>query len=453
MAITKALAEFASNLNFKDISNQAVNTAKVSICDFIACAIAGRDVDASVKVKEYILEQGGAQDCSIPAQGFRTNAQFSALLCGTMGHALDFDDGNSVMRIHPGVAITPVIWALGDKYNISGECAIEAYLAGFEVGAYISLFTMSPSIIGPWHPTKQLGVMCAAVSAAKIMDLTVPQIRAALGIAASMSGGLKQNYGTMTKPLHPGLSARDGIIAATLAKKGFSADINIIEAEFGFGNTFRAGETMSEEAVLDLLNKNISDGIFFADKGNGIKQSPACGSTHKAMNVIIDLANREDIKPEDVESIIVEGEDYILSDLFAHEPKTPLEAKFSMEFVAAVAISKRKVGLSEFTEEMIKEMEPLMKKVSSRVVSLTKVFADHSQTVHIKLVDGRTLTNSSTNLSSIAKRPLPWDELLQKYSDCTSSYLSKQDAIKSGELLRNIENMTEFRTLVEIVAK
>ena len=452
MAITQALAEFVMNIKYESIPEEAVNIAKKSICDFFAVAIAGKELEGPRILKEYILEQGGAFDCSVPGHGFKTSAPFSALLSGTMGHVLDYDDVAYTMRGHPSVVIVPVIWALGDKYNISGKQAIEAFMAGFEGITHIVNYTMPDRAnADSWHSTKQLGVFCATITAAKILDLTQDQIRTALSFAGTMSGGLRQNFGTMTKSFHAGSAAHDGIMAAILAKKGFSADMNIFEAEYGFRSAFHAGEPLDEEAVLEMMKEDNWD--IISSGGITIKMCPACGGTHKGMNAVLELVKRENIQPEDVESITIELQDYILNNLFIHEPETGLEGKFSMEFVAAAALKDRKAGVAQFTDEKVAELKPLMEKVFLKTAVKHEPFVDNTATAEIKMKDGRVFTNTVKHHRGHAKNPLTWEELLEKYEDCVSLYFSKEDVAESSELLRNLEQLGQFKTLVRILAK
>jgi 2-methylcitrate dehydratase PrpD len=127
MAITKVLADYVSNMHYDNIPKEAVNLAKMTLCDYLAVTVAGADFDGPRLVKEYVLERGGAAESSAPTCGFKTSAPLAALLSGTMGHILDYDDVAFTTKAHGAVMIAPVIWALGDKYNITGKRAIELF--------------------------------------------------------------------------------------------------------------------------------------------------------------------------------------------------------------------------------------------------------------------------------------------------------------------------------------
>ena len=452
MALTEALANYIADMRYENIPEQVADLAKMAICDFLGVAMAGRDLEGPRMVKEFVLEQRGFAECSIPGHGFKTSAQLSALLSGTMGHVLDYDDVAFVMRGHSGVIVMPVIWALGDKYNITGKRAIEAFLVGFEVGAYIGKYVMAAKPgAASWHYTKQVGVLCAAATAAKIMGLTVAQTRVALGIAGSMSGGLKQNFGTMSKSLHAGLAAHDGIVAAMFAKKGFTADMNIIEAEQGLRSAFQSGEPPTEEVVIDMINSGFWD--ITSGGGIGFKMHPACYGGHNAMDAAIQLAERENINPDDVESILVEASESSMRGLFHHDPKTGLEGKFSLEFCVAVALSDRKAGLAQFTDERVPSLVPLMKKV--KLKSYEKLVADREnyQKVEITMKDGRVFTNTCEYPFGHPDNPVSWDGLLDKYRECVSLHFPQEDVAKSEEILVNLEKMEQFRELVTVFAK
>jgi len=447
MGLTEAVANHVVNIQYDNIPEEAVNRVKMLLCDFLGVAIAGREYEGPLILKAYIEEQGCIAESSVPGYTIRTSAPYSALLCGTMGHVLDYDDVAHTTNGHSSVVLAPVVWALGDKYDISGKKAIEAFLAGFEgaalVGAYIKSVKPKPGI---WHATRQIGIIGSAITAAKIMDLSADQIRMALGIVASMSGGFMQNFGTMTKSFHAGLSAHDGIFAAGLAKKGFTSNMNILEIRNGYRDAFQPEGEKTEEDILTLINTGVVD--LASGGGVTFKRYPSCFGTHLAIYATLDLAFREDIKADDVESVVVKAQEWVSEVPHIREPKAGLEGKFSIEFTVAAALTDRKVTMAHFTDEMVKRLEPLTKKVVRVVDEPSETPRSAPQTVTITMKNGKVFTHSISGLS-----PVLWDELVDKYRDCMSPFFSKDDVVKSEDIIRNLENLGHFKDLVSILAK
>jgi 2-methylcitrate dehydratase PrpD len=234
----------------------------------------------------------------------------------------------------------------------------------------------------------------------------------------------------MTKSLHAGICAHDGIEAALLAKKGFTSNPNVLEAEFGFRNAFVGGNPSPEEPIIEMMNNGQWD---IATESLAFKMYPACYCGHCTIGAMIELSKRENINPEEVESICIEAEEFIFRILQVHNPK---------------------VGLASFTDEKVKEMAPLMKKVTTRVSAKgSGGIMGTSATVEVKLKDGRLLTNTLSYPLGNANNPINWDQLFEKYRECVSLHYSSEDVSKSEKILRNLEQLDQFQRIVEIFSK
>ena len=217
--------------------------------------------------------------------GFKTSAPLAALANGTMAHALDFDDVNWHMSGHPTVPLLPAILALGQGVHASGQEVLLAYALGFEVETKVGLGMNPRHYDLGWHATSTLGTLGAAVACAKLLRLDVMKTRMALGIAASMAAGLRQNFGTMTKPLHPGQAAMNGVTAAQLARLGWTADANILEAPYGFCQLYAGAGRYR----LDDVVKQLGQPFEILASGVAIKQYPCCAFTHRALDGMLTL--------------------------------------------------------------------------------------------------------------------------------------------------------------------
>lgn len=444
MGLTRELSLYVKNKRFGDFPEEAVKTAKMGIMDCLGVGIAGIKDDCVDILTGYVMEQGCSPDCRVPGKLLKTSAPLSALLTGTMTHALDYDDICASMHGHPSVPLVPVILALGDQLNISGEAAIEAYIVGFEAEGKAGLYLGGLPYERGWHYTMTVGVIGAATAAAKILNLSEEQIMMALGIAASMTGGLRQNFGTMTKPLHAGLAAHNGIIAAQLARRGFTADPGILEAPYGFKKVISEGESMSEEAVIERLN---SDHLEILNPGIGFKKYPCCYMSHNAIDAALELINKDDVKPGEVERVRVRVAPIVPKELIHKCPATPLEGKFSMEYAMAIALLDRRVGLAQFADEKIKSEEviSLMQKVDMTPHSDNRFEAE----VEIELKNGKLLKNAVLVPRGYPTNPLSWDELEEKFQECMSTYFAPHVSKKCVQILRSLEATEGLQELTE----
>ena len=232
MDVTAKLAGFVTDLNYEAIPRKAVEAAKIAVRDCLGVALAGsREEDARIAA-EIARQEGAQEETSVIGQGFKTSALNGALANGTAAHALDFDHSFTMMG-QPTAPIVPATFALGETLGASGRRMIEAYVAGFEVTAKL-VHSLRDSGHDGWHAPSTLGSFGASAACGKLLGLDAAQMQMALGITASMASGIVANFGTMTKPLHVGLGARNGVLAAKLARGGYTANAKAIEGGFGF---------------------------------------------------------------------------------------------------------------------------------------------------------------------------------------------------------------------------
>jgi 2-methylcitrate dehydratase PrpD len=222
MNVTAKIAQFVENAKYEQIPPQAVDTAKVAVRDCLGVALAGSKEEDAKICAQIARQEGAKEESSIIGQGFRSSALQAAFANGTAAHALDFDHSFTLMG-QPTAPIIPAIFALGESLGASGRQLIEAYVVGFEVTAKLA-HSLRDSAHEGWHAPSTLGSFGAAAACGKLLGLSASQVEMALGITASMASGLVCNFGTMTKPLHVGLGARNGVLAAKLARGGYTAN-------------------------------------------------------------------------------------------------------------------------------------------------------------------------------------------------------------------------------------
>lgn len=453
MRETEALATFASELKYEKLPAEAIGWAKDAILDCSGVALAGSKEEAGTIITNYTREVAGKPEAGVFASGFKTNASNAALANGTMAHALDYDDyALPNWTGHPTAPILPAIFALGQRQRISGKDLLLAYVVGFEVGARIGACLGRGHYEIGWHPTATYGTMGATAACCNILKLNVMQAQSAFGIASSEASGVRQNFGTMTKPLHAGLSARNGVIAALLAGKGFTADGNTIEGSFGFGKVFSAGGNYDPA----MIRKDLGKSYLLVKHGISIKPYPCCAEAHRSLDAILALVKKHDIKADKVESIECRTSDMVSKIMIRHRPKTADEAKFSMEYCMAVALLDREAGLQQFTSERV--MEPKVQKLLTRVnyVHLPEAsgylnMERYPERVTVKLRDGNVyfhevLTNKGKPGNRLSK-----EELIAKYSACAAEAISQDRIDRSLKMLEQLEKLSDISKLMDVL--
>ena len=280
MTLALDLAGRACAVTYDTLPDKAIYWAKLGILDTVGVALAG-----SAEFAVSILARSiGASAGSSLVFGVRRRvaALDAALINGTAAHVLDFDDCNNTFGGHPSAVMVPALLALADEFNFSGRQCIAAYVAGFEMECKIALGDNYYQYARGWHPTATMGIFGVATACAHLMGLDAAQMATALAIAGSMASGVKANFGTMTKPLHVGHCARNGMLAALLAREGFTANSAVFEHQQGYFAAFNGPGNYDLSIIVDLWGKPfdiVLPGIAF-------KQYPCCGSTHPAIDAL-----------------------------------------------------------------------------------------------------------------------------------------------------------------------
>jgi 2-methylcitrate dehydratase PrpD len=445
MEMTKTLAEFVAEVHFEDFPPEIITVAKRGILDTLGVILAGSQEPCTGIVVDHCRAIEGAREATVLGVGLQTAAPLAALANGTAGHALDYDDVNEIMHGHPSVPLLPVIMALGEKLDLTGREAIMAFAVGVEVESKLGAVMGDPHYQIGWHATATMGIMGATLVAAKLLGLEPDGMRHALGIAASMASGSRQNFGTMTKPLHAGLAARNGLEAALLATKGFTADLNILESPLGFCHLFSPTGEIPTHGLEKLGNpwELLSSGL-------SVKKYPCCFATHTALDATLGLVQEHGVRAEEVKEVAVRVRPGISSVLIHPRPQTGLEGKFSMQYCLAAAILDRKVSLASFADQAV--LRPEAQQLLRRVQMLEEpALHSFNAQVTLDLQDGRSLTRQVDIPRGHPQFPLTWDELEEKFFDCASQALPEEKIHKSLELIRTLEE-TSIRELARTLA-
>jgi 2-methylcitrate dehydratase PrpD len=453
MRITYQLATFVHQTGYADLPTAAIDRAKQAIIDTVGTTLAGATDPVGDILTRYIISLGGTPQATIFGKGVRTSAPQAALVNGAMAHAFDYDDVNWSMSGHPSVPLLPAIMAVGEAQGATGKALLTAYVLGFEIEAKIGRGLNPTHYQLGWHATSTLGSLGAAAAVAKLLNLSAQHTAVALGIAASMASGLRQNFGTMTKPLHPGHAAMNGVTAATLAQMGFTADTDILEAPFGFARLF----TGAGEYHLERSTAALGAPYDLLEPGIVVKQYPCCAFTHRAIDGMLALVHKHQFVAADVDTV-----ECVLSQLAADvlihsRPSTGLEGKFSLEYCLAAALLDRAAGLQQFTDAMVQrpQVQELLQRVTRH---LYPVSAQHAGSngeelpviVTVKLHDGRTYSQQVELPKGHPDNPLSEAEVHAKFRACAGLVLSPSTIEQALEALMHLEKLDRIAPCVEI---
>ena len=286
--IIEGIAERIGRISYADLPQEAVHWAKAAILDTVGVMLAGT-AEPCTQIVARVLAAGGAGshagECLIFGTDHRAAPLDAALINGTAAHALDFDDVSNSMGGHPSAPIVPALFASGEMLDCTGRDFIAAYVAGFETETRIGRGVNLHHYEKGWHPTATLGVFGAAAACCHLIGLDRAKTAQALAIAASLAAGIKANFGTMTKPLHVGHTARSGLFAAMLAREGFTANDAALEHKQGFLRVFNGPGNFDVDSILADWGRPYD----ILSPGLGIKQHPCCGSTHPAVDAMLAL--------------------------------------------------------------------------------------------------------------------------------------------------------------------
>ena len=454
MALTEQVAKFITTIAFEDFPQKAVFAARHGIIDCVACALAGSKEDLTNILLGFAEETGGGQAASIIGRGARTSAPMAALVNGAMGHALDYDDITRPLKGHPSVVCLPAALAVGEAVGASGRDIMLAYMIAFEVGCALGtgMGVDYADDLG-WHPTAPLGTLASAAAAARLLGLNREQTAMAISLAASHAAGLRENFGTMTKPFHAGNASRSGVTAAMLVKRGYTASTTGLEGRYGFMHAFSGGEGENVIAPAEALGKR----FFLEQPGVQIKKYPCCGSTHTPLDAFFLLRKENRIDHRDVDAVEVLVDFDPPRSLIHSDPHTALEGKFSLQYCLAAALVDDKVGLAQFEDPMVMrpEVRALIPKVTMRRNPGQEgkpSWVEAYNEVHVRLKNGNVLAKRVHRSSEGPVIGVTPEGMDMKFRDCASLALSDARVNEALEILHNLEKQPDINGLMSAVS-
>lgn len=452
--LIQRIGSFGEALDGATLSAPVIEALKVATLDSLGVILAGSSQPISRLVIEAFAGASGGPAATILCQpAGSTTMMVAALANGTMAHACDYDDASFSMWGHATAPVLPAALAVAETRDLPGRDFLAALALGLEVEKTLGLAIQPEHYTLGWHPTGTLGVFGAATGAAKALGLDREGIAAALGIAASRAAGIRANVGTMIKPLHAGFASRDGVEAALLASAGVRPNPKALEGADGFFQTHapRHGDL---ESVTDRLG----DPFEVLSPGLVYKLYPCCSDLHASIEAMLALRTEHRFGPEDVRRIRCGVTPIAANNAPYHDPRTPLEAKFSQEYVLAATLVRGHLGPDEFTTAAIQD--PAIRAAVSRVdVFLAPELSGEDSVsfaapaiVSVETMDGRVLQREVRQMRGHPGNPLSATDLTEKFVACATAVLgvARSHAVKA--LVMRLDTLPSIRELVTALA-
>jgi 2-methylcitrate dehydratase PrpD len=444
MTASMRLAEFTAATRLEDCPPAALAAVRRAALDTIGVTLAGANEPAAEVVRRVVRAEGSIPLCTVFGTRLRAAATAAALANGVAGHAHDFDDTNFALLGHPSVPLLAASLALAEAEMGDGAAVALAYITGFEVAAALGTALNPAHYERGWHATSSIGTLACAAAATKLLGLDLETTRAALGIAASLASGLKENFGSMTKPFHAGHAARNGVWAALLAREGLTASATALDGPQGYLAAF--GGASDLDAALGDLGRR----WHLLDSGIAVKPYPSCALTHAAIDALLELRERHRLAPDQISQVEVGVTRVVPTVLIHPRPVTALERKFSMEYCAAAALVDGQVTLDSFDDG---PPNPAVEKLMSSVAMVVDPALPASREQHawarvtVRLSDGRTLETAPRGARGHPDQPLSDEALRAKFLACATRVLPRDEAAAVAEQIEAFDEIPDIRAL------
>jgi 2-methylcitrate dehydratase PrpD len=436
--ITENLVKEILKTSYEDIPESVIVHAKKSLFNWLGVTIGAihhETIDILMDVTEEISTK---VDATILGRNEKTDVLSAALVNGTASHIFDFDDTHLETIHHPSGPVAPVVFALGEKHGVSPKELLRAFILGCEAELRISNAIYPSHYQLGYHITSSTGAFGAMVAAGIILRLNEEQMAMGLGIAGTQSFGLREMFGTMTKPFHPGKAAQNGLLAALLVKRGFTSSKQVLEAKRGFANVY------SPESDLTKVLKNWGE-VWEIEK-NAFKPY-ACGIVlHPAIDACIQLS--EFASPDDVKEITITVHPYVLELTAKEEPETGLEGKFSIYHTAAIAFLERDASETQYQDEKVNDLKTIAMRQKIKPMVDQDMAKDMVKATLIKK-DGSTHEVFIEHATGSLAKPMTQEMLTRKFRNLCKETLTEQQINLITEKMEQFETLQSIHPLLK----
>ena len=447
VTLTGRLGAFVAGLRYEDLPADVAGRAKSAVLDTLGAALAGAGTEEGDRALAALAICAPGDLCTVWGTRARSGVTGAALANGTRAHARELDDYGGCG--HAGAVVVPAAVAAGEHRRISGRALLTAVVAGYDVAARVmnAAGTYKPHNARGWHSTGTVGSFGAAAAAAKALGLDGAATAQAMGIAGSFTGGVWAfiRDGAMTKRLHPGKAAENGVLAAYLAEQRFTGPSEILEAPWGgFLSTYGAGTPDPGAVTADL-------GRDFLIMRSGIKPFACCAAIHAPLGALQDLLARHGLSAGQVAKVTVRGTAYAVRQLGKHDVGTTLDAQMSLPYSFAVALRTGRAGREEYGEPLLSD--PAVRALASRVdVVEDPAFTEETpKAVEIETTDGRRLAGAQEFPRGHARNPLSAADVEAKFVTLATPVLGASGAERVRDIVAGLEAQPALAPLLEAV--
>lgn len=433
---TLAVAQYVHDLSYANLPAKAVANAKLAILDTLGVILLASRQPVGKLITDYVGKASSTGPSRVIGSSLRTCPEHAALANGVMAHGMDFDD-----RGHSSTHVLSTALALADAQDASGQQLVLSYVAGREVRMHLNeefdrgrFEGRGPGSRG-WHATGTLGTMGSTAAGAKLLGLGVEQTRWALGISGSLLGGIAANWGTMTKPMHAGNAARNGVLASTLAASGFTGEPTVLSAPWGVVDAL----CLPGECEVENVSASLRDSLHIVKHGIRIKPYPSCTGTHGYIETIKFLREKYNLVPEAVKAIRTTR----AGPLIRLYPKTDLECKFSAGYAVVVTLIEGTFTQAHCSESFLNRPD-----VQGLMAKLTYVGEpEKDQHVEIEMVDGQV-----HEMRLLPVRDLTtYEEIQGKFLENAVPVLGEARAKRVEALVADLEQLRSVRELTGLL--
>ena len=447
---SERIAAFVAGFALEQAPPELTGLAETAFVDTIGVMLAGSREPAARLVRDMIAAEGAAPAASVVGAALRTSPQNAALANGTATQALDFD--MSFMSGQSAAAVIPALLPLAETIDASPAELIAAFVVGCEVAARVVRSFPTLSSEGGWHGAGVVGAFASAAACARLLRAPAAAVPAIVGIGASMASGLGENFGTMTKPLHPGMAARDGMTAAHLGMKGFTASATAIEGRQGFLALYARG-LQWDAAPFDDIGQRFD----LLDPGYRIKPFSCGGLLHTAIEAALRLRDRTLPRLVSIERIAVGATGHATRRVIDRYPWSEDSARFSLRYLIPHTLIHGAPTLDTFSEAALDDDR--VRALSDRVsAAIDDEFADTTATGHsparvvITFDGGERLEEVVHHASGSPEAPMSENAIRRKFQDCAARAVDEATASAIYDHLRHLGDRQSLRGLWPLLA-
>lgn len=439
--ITQTLVNLLIETNIDDLPEETILEAKRSLLNWSGVAIAASRHPSMEKVLKLAHLVESQEQATVLGREEKTDMLFAALLNGMSSHIYDFDDTLLETVLHPSAPVLPAILAYAEKFGKSGKEVLGAFVLGCEVEARLALALYPSHYWRGWHITGTVGTIGAACAVAKLQGLDQEQLSYAIGLAATEPTGLREMFGTMTKPFHPGKAAMNGLMAAFLAETGFTSSMSALEAKRGYGHV------LSDAPQFSLLTKDW--GTSWEILKNSYKPFASGIVTHPAIDGIIRLKKRVQLDPEEVESIQLLVHPLVQELTGKTSPVTGLEGKFSVYHCVAVGLLDEKASINQFSDERVQDEQVV--RIRNRVhLEVSDEIAEDQAKITVTTKNGDVYEEFVEHAIGSKDVPMTTEQLKEKFKDVVGEHLSHDQKEELIQLIFHLDEEKDMKNYFKL---